>query len=373
MAVPLRKDGRGAFYYRCPDYCQVEEYLGHGSDAEARAYQRDGELGLRKRRPRRDHSGPSFLDLAKDCRDKKDFNENSRYQLRVRLEANLIPHFGHRAAAHFRSAGVDDYVRQRREASVSDATISRELTNLKAILNWSAKHAPPLIPFNPIANYAKPRVRNSVSQPPDPDETRKIIEHAPPHHKRCICIAWFLGLRSGTVELLRLRWNAVRWDRRRNLVISADKGDPEAQGVRIHKELLFELHAWRHEDKAAGIGHIIHYNGQPIPSIKKTWWNTLERAGFRMHGPNGEIDQPLSRRIRPYDLHDCFITQTLDRGADLMALSDIAVNHQKSLLKFYKHVTSAMHEKTVALMAPLMPNPKSRKKPRRPRHPKRDH
>jgi hypothetical protein len=86
MAVRLRKDGRWTVYFRGSDSRQVEEYFGHGPEAEARAYQRDADLGLQRRRLRLDHSGPTFLELAKEYRDKKDFNENSRLQLRIRVE-----------------------------------------------------------------------------------------------------------------------------------------------------------------------------------------------------------------------------------------------------------------------------------------------
>jgi integrase len=364
MAVRLRKDGRWTVYYRGSDGRQVEEYFGHGPDGEAKAYQRDTELGLQKRRPRLDHSGPTFLELAKEYRDKKDFNDNSRLQLRIRLEANLIPHFGHRPAAHIRPADVDDYVKKRREAGIADSTICRELTDLKAILNWATKRDPPLIQFNPIANFTKPRLRNTVLQPPGIDDTLKIIEHAPPHLKRYIFLSWYLGLRPGAVELLRLRWDAVRWDRRRLLVISADKGGPEAREVPIHEELLPELRAWYKSDKAAGQNFIIHFNGRPIKSIRNTWWTTLERAGFRVRGPDGEIDKSLSRRIRPYDLRHSFITQALERGADLKALSEVVGSSPKTLLKFYQHVTSSMHEKTVALVAPLKLKKKDPKKPK---------
>ena len=112
MAVRLRKEGRGTVYYRGPDGCQVDEYFHHGPEAEARSYQRDTDLGLQRRRPRRDHSDPTFLELAKEYCDKKDCNENSRYRLRLRLAANLIPPFGHRPAAHIRLTGVEDQVKK---------------------------------------------------------------------------------------------------------------------------------------------------------------------------------------------------------------------------------------------------------------------
>jgi hypothetical protein len=112
MAVRLRKDGRWTVYYRGPDGRQVDGYFRHGPEAEARSYQRDTDLGLQRRRPRRDHSDPTFPELAKEYRNKKDCNKNSRYRLRIRLAANLIPPFGHRPAAHIRPTDVEDQVKK---------------------------------------------------------------------------------------------------------------------------------------------------------------------------------------------------------------------------------------------------------------------
>lgn len=112
MAVRLRKDGRWTVYYRGPDGRHVDEYFRHGPEAEARPHHRNTDLGLQRRRPRRDHSDPAFFELAKEYRDKKEFNENSRYRLRIRLAANLIPHFGHGPAAHIRPTDVEDQVKK---------------------------------------------------------------------------------------------------------------------------------------------------------------------------------------------------------------------------------------------------------------------
>ncbi|WP_319406114.1 hypothetical protein [uncultured Desulfosarcina sp.] len=37
--------------------------------------------------------------------------------------------------------------------SVKDYSIARELTDIKAILNWSVKRRSPLFPFNPVGDY----------------------------------------------------------------------------------------------------------------------------------------------------------------------------------------------------------------------------
>ncbi len=349
MAVRQRKDGRWVVYYRAPGGRLVEEYFGRGASAEAAAYARDAELGLLRRRPRREHAGPSFLEVSKEYRDRRGFNENSRKQLRFRLVAHLAPFFGAMPAASIKPRDVDAYVASRRAAGVSDATIRRELTDLKAILSWAAKQDPPLIPYNPIANYPKPRERITPPDPPTEEEVERILAQAPPHLRRAIMLSWYLGLRPGSVELLGLRWRDVRWTSRRILVRSAHKGGPEAREVPIHRDFLPELERWRREDGPDGPEHIVQWRGRRVHSLKRAWRRAV-------------ADSKIGRRVRLYDLRHRFITSALEGGADLKALSEVVGSAPKTLLKFYQHVTGRQHEQTVSLIAALRPPRPSRKK-----------
>jgi integrase len=342
MAV-TNKAGRWCVYYRVrgeDGKSRVKwESFGRGPDAEARAYARDGELGLLRRRPRAESFGPSFLELAREYRNKRGLNDNSRKQLGVRLEAHLLPSFGAMPAVKIKSADVDRYVERRRAAGVSDATICRELTDLKSILNWSARRDPPLIPFNPIANFRKPSVRNAIARPPTEAEAARILKHAPAHVRRAILLGWHLGLRPQG-ELLALRWADVNWETGRILVMSAHKGGPQAREVPIHPDLLPQLEAWRTEDRKKGRRYIVHYNGKRVRSIGRAWRSAVARAR-------------IGRKVRPYDLRHHFVTRALEEGADLKALSEIVGSAPQTLIKFYQHVTGRQHEKTVALIKPL--------------------
>lgn len=362
MAVTQLQDGRWQVYYRIrgPDGKSRirKEYFGHGPAAEARAYERDAELGLLRRRPRNETYGPSFLELAKEYRDKRGLNANSRKQLGIRLAAHLIPAFGPTPAIRIKSSDVDRYVESRRDAGVGSATIAREITDLKAILNWSARRDPPLIPFNPIANYPRPRVRNSITAPPTIEEAARILDHALPHVQRALQLSWFLGIRPQG-EILGLRWDDVNWETGRIMIMSAQKGGPQARAVPIHPELLPRMRRWHADDRDLGIRHIVHYYGRPVKSIGKAWRSALASA-------------KIGRRIRPYDLRHHFVTQALEDGGDLKTISEIIGSSPSTVLKFYQHVTTKQHEKTVALIKGL-PEGKTNKKKAVGRHkPRKD-
>jgi integrase len=352
MAVRQLPDGRWIAYYqqRGDDgRARVrKEYFGRGPAGEARAYARHKELGLAKRRPAAAASGPTFLELAIAYHARSGPNKNSKKQLWIRLEAHLIPAFGTMAAIQIRAADVKAYISKREADGVQAATIARELTDLKAIMNWSVVQDPPLLPHNPIAHVKKPRTRTAIARPPTEAEAVRILDQALPHVQRAILLGWFLGVRPQG-ELLRLRWSAVSWETGRILVMSAHKGGPEARSIPIHAELLPRLEQWYKDDGKKDSGRIVHYYGKPVKSIGVAWRAAVKAA-------------KIGRRVRPYDLRHHFVTQAIEEGADLKTLSEIVGSSPQTLIKFYQHVTSRQHEKTVSLITGLRDGKKNRKR-----------
>jgi len=139
MAVRQLKDGRWTCYYRIREGKRKGklrvEYFGRGSSGEAAARKRNDGLGLLTRRPPRWHYGPTLGDLAKAYVAAKDFNANSLKMLIIRLSSTILPELGHREALYLSARDLDRYVNSCRR-TVKDSTIRRELTDIKAILNW---------------------------------------------------------------------------------------------------------------------------------------------------------------------------------------------------------------------------------------------
>ena len=330
MAIRQLKDGRWAVYYR-KDGKLKWEYFGRGLHAQAAALKRNEELHLAKRRPPKPRSGPTLAELAKAYLAAKHFNANSAKCLALRLSANILPALGHRSAVRLTHQDLDRYVEKRLQ-KVKASTVRREITDIKAILNWAASTQPRLIPFNPVHNYRPPKPDDAVILPPTREETEAILSAAAPHLRRAILLSYYLGLRPGSVELLRLTCDAVNWENQTILVLSAHKGGPEKRAVPIHPDLLPILRSWYSQDQASG--PIIHYFGQPIKSIKRAWASALRRAG-------------ITRRLRPYDLRHAFVTQALERGADIKALAEIVGSRPETLMRTYQHVSHELRRRTV--------------------------
>lgn len=354
MAITQLKDGRWIVYYRQPqpnkpNYVK-KVYFGRGPDAEIAATKFNNELALKKRHLAKENYGPTIGELARSYGNSKNFNANSKKHLGIRLQANILPFFGHLHAIQLKDQDLDNYVHRRRtcvrktkkgkiiKTGVKDATIARELTDLQAILNWSARRRPPLIRFNPVLYYKAPKEDNEIILPPTPEETAAIIKHASPHLVRAVKLSYYLGLRPGAVELLQLNWTDINWKSGTILVRSAHKGGPIRRHVPLHDDFIEELETWWISDGKKG--SIISYNGKSIKSLRRTWTATLKRAG-------------ITRRIRPYDLRHNFITMALEGGADIKALADVVGSSPETIRKYYQHVTKKQHRKTVSKIPPL--------------------
>lgn len=355
MAIKQLNDGRWICYYRIPaddaGKSRIKkQYFGRGPEAEAKARAFNEKLQLKRRRPVKSVSGPRVATLAGIYQNNKTFSANSAKMLQIRLSANILPFFGGRAAIDLTDSDIDNYIRHRRKSpvknqagktiriGVKDSTIVREITDLQAILNFAKNRRPPLIPFNPVAAYKKPKPVHAIVAPPSDTEIAKILAAASAHVIRAIKISCYIGLRPGAVELLSLVWNDVNWPAQTILIRSAAKGGPQQRHVAIHEAFLSELNRWYVDDKKRG--PIVHYHGQAIKKFDKAWKGTLKRAG-------------ITRRIRPYDLRHQFITQALENGADLKALSEIVGSQPMTITKFYQHVSTSLHRDTIAKIRPL--------------------
>ena len=248
-------------------------------------------------------------------------------------------------AVHITEQDLDDYVSKRRSDIVTDnkgrplrvgvkySTIVRELTDIKAIMNYAANRTPPLIEHNPIRDYKKPDPDDEIIRPPSRSEIKRIIKNSSRHLIRAIKLSYFLGLRPGAVELLTLTWeDNVDLDGRTILIISANKGGVDRRLVPIHTDFLEDLRIWYKEDM--GSGPLIHYHGKAVKKIDTAWHGALERTGIK-------------RRIRPYDIRHRFVTIALEEGADIKPLAEIVGSKPETIMRHYQHVTRRVHRQTV--------------------------
>ncbi len=347
MAVFQHKDGRWFIHGRpghLPDEPKrTRQYFGRGASGESQARAKDSTL-ISRRPSAKGSDGPRFAELAAAYLVAKNFCDKSHRELMIRLEAIIGPAVGNLIALRITEGDLDRFVAWRRAhktrkgSKVKDSTIRREITDIKAILNWAVRCRPPMIAYNPIAGYRSPDSDDEAIIPPSPEEAEAIYQAAAPHLRRAIVLAWYLGLRPGSVELLSITWAAVSEHSSTIRVQSAHKGGPRFRDVPIHRKLAEALEVWRKED--GGKGPLIHYHGCGINKIQKSWAGALAKAG-------------ITRRIRPYDIRHAFATRALEAGADIGAVGQIMGSNPETIRRHYQHVSRAMTRATVDLIPPL--------------------
>ena len=341
MALTQLPDGRWMVYWRDPSvhpgYIR-REYFGRGPDASKKARERDAALKLKKRRARKGSHGPDFSELAATYAQAHRFaNAAAKKQHEIRMDSRVLPFFGHFPAVRLKDEDLDRYITQRRDTGVTYSTIRRALVDVKAILNFAVRRRPPLIPFNPVRDYRIPNDDLAVIMPPTAAEFAAILAAASKHLRRVCLIAYYCGLRPGPVECYHLRWEAIDWANATILITSAKKGGPAKRVVPIHPEFLPTLSAWHQADTERGIPWIISYGGHPLKKISTAWDATMIRA-------------KITRRLRPYDIRHLFVTQALEGGADHKALAEIVGSKPETLMRYYQHVSSALHRRTIDLI-----------------------
>jgi integrase len=339
MSVHQTTDGRWFVRYpkgkitEAPD--RTREYFGRGPEAEVKARERNHELGLGKQAL---DTSPLFIDLVKAYMAAKGpvMATASKIALSTKMENIVLPKLGHMRAAQITPAILDRYTASRLK-KVKRTTVHRDLSDIRAILRWSAKRR--YIAANPMEGFEFPNRDDAVITPPTVIEVQAILKAAAPHLYRAVILSYYTGLRPGEVELLRLTWEQIDLTNGSIVIFSADKGGLKKRVVPIQDESLLRLLGkWLKDDKLEGKKNsdpVVTYRKLPVQSLKSAWKAAKRRA-------------KITRRIRMYDLRHSFASKLLDNGADLKHVS-ILLGHRsvQQTVDTYQHFSQKLSEEAV--------------------------
>lgn len=271
------------------------------------------------------------------------------------FSAHIIPFWAGKDIYDIVHSDLDDYIIYRKDQRTTKGTppkqvsINREIDDIQQYLGWCVKTHKIL--SNPLVGYARPKDDREIIEPPSIQEINLLIEKAAPHLQRFLLISFYTGVRPGPIELGSLKWENVSWDENKILIRSADKGGLNSRRIDIHEALLPLLKRWfleDHNNKKVTIDNIIHWNNKPVNSIKTAFKRAKERA-------------QITRRIRPYDVRHAHVTQQLDAGADLKAVSQ-NVGHKSpdTTIKVYQHISSKLQKEAIAKLPELKVSTKNK-------------
>lgn len=256
---------------------------------------------------------------------------------------SIAPALGSIPAKGITREDLKDFEAKQRESGVKQGTVQRRISIIRAILNWAVDSG--LIDDNPVQGYRCKRGETLKIPPPSPAEIKAMLAAAPPHLKRVILLGYYLGVRVGQSELLSLQWADYDHERKRIRVWSAKKNkDRPWRDVDISPIFQPVIEAWFAQDSAAGLTHLVTFEGEPIQSIKRTWKTMMKNLA----DPKQDGGPKITRRIRPYDLRHAFATEAIAAGADIKAVSDLMGHSSTAMIhRHYQHVVDEQKKKVV--------------------------
>lgn len=188
---------------------------------------------------------------------------------------SLAGAFGHLPLSGITSRLCRDYARQR-----TSAAARRDLETLRAAIRYWHREYGPLASVPIVTLPEKPQPRSRWL---DRAEARRLRKAAMkwPHLYRFIVIGLLTGSRSGAI--LALKWDWIDW--KAGTMLRRDPRESEdsrkrTPPVRMGRALTRIMRRWRKRDGDTS-GHVIHYNGQPVTRLQRTWRQAVKAAKLK--------------------------------------------------------------------------------------------
>lgn len=172
------------------------------------------------------------------------------------------------------------YLDRRVRDKVSDGTIRREVSALRAALAWAQREAwIDTAPYVEMPPRPAPRDRWLTKEEVD----RLIRSASSPHMRLFVALAYHTAARAGAI--LDLEWDRVDLERK---LITYDRPGRQATKKRravvpINTVALAELQSAR---MVAVSDHVIEFRGKPVASIKTGFRAACRRAGIAECSPH---------------------------------------------------------------------------------------
>ena len=246
------------------------------------------------------------------------YEDNVKYRLQ-----RLIDSFGHLNIGDIKFVNIQDYA-DLRFKSVSRATVLKELSTLKAILNKAFREG--FLPAMPPFPKIKPvQGRNRWLTV---EEEVRLLKAASPHLKLIIQFALDTGGRRS--EILKLNWQNVDLDR--GFITFTKTKNGEDRAVRLTeraRKVLVEIGPKKS-------GNVFTFNDKPIRSVKTSFDSAREKAGvedFRFH-----------------DLRHTFASRLVQQGIPLYEVMQLTGHKSFQMVQRYAHLAPEFQEKAISAL-----------------------
>jgi len=219
-----------------------------------------------------------FEDLSKDFLSDYRINEKKSLKRAAASEKHLKKFFGGMRVVEITTSKILEYIEGRLDSEAAKATINRELSALKRMLNIGAQSTPPKVDRVPhIPMLKENNVRKGFFEPAD---FLALRDKLPGHLKPVVTFGYVTGWRIS--EILSLEWSQVD---RKNGIVRLDPGDTkndEARTIYLDEELLEDFkELWERRKALASALPFVFLNKKGddrIDGFRKAWMSACKTA-----------------------------------------------------------------------------------------------
>lgn len=188
---------------------------------------------------------------------------------------HLEQSFGGMSAVNITTPHIKKHIEKRQRENASNATINRELSALKRMLNLGARQTPPKVDKVPyIPMLRENNVRKGFFEHED---FLKIKDALPDYLKPVVLFAYKTGWRRS--EVLNLTWKSVDLKERIVCLEPGETKNGEGRVAYLEGELLNVMTDLQ-KKRAFGCPYVFNRNGNQIQNFKKSWSNAFKKANI---------------------------------------------------------------------------------------------
>jgi len=204
--------------------------------------------------------------------------------------------------------------------NVRPATVNREISCLKTMLNRAVRHEK--LNDNHLSKVKRLAENNVRERVLNSEELARLLNSCDTHLKPIVLIAYYTGMRKS--EILELTWDEV--DLQNNFIrLQGNRTKTGvARSIPLHPKVLAELHRLQ---KGSNADRVFLRKGKPLNEIKKSFRSACDRAGL--------VDFTF------HDLRHCAINALRLAGNDYFKIMAMSGHRTMSVFKRYNLVTEA--------------------------------
>ena len=220
---------------------------------------------------------------------------------------------------------AEDYKNARKAEGASNATVNRERSFLKAVLNKAVRWG--VIERNPLQFMESLPESHQFDRYLTTDETLLLVEASEDHLRPLMVTAIFTGLRWGNVR--KLKWAEVDLE---NSVINLESTKNDERVYPLPAKVKQELK--KLSRNGSPFIFINPKTGRPWRDLRKAYKRAKEKAG-------------ITRPFRVHDLRHSFASNLVMKGHDLKTVQELLGHRNINTTLRYAHLSLSHKKKAV--------------------------